>query len=87
MNKFTLAALLGTSTAKWMPEHGHANSVNPFAGKTTFANPLFTSEVEGAETQYPAEASKMKSTEHIGAANWIDSMAKISSVEPILKAA
>lgn len=29
----------------------------------------------------------MKATEHIGAANWIDSMAKISSVEPILKAA
>ena len=29
----------------------------------------------------------MKKTEHIGAANWIDSMSKISSVEPILKAA
>jgi len=29
----------------------------------------------------------MRSTEHIGAANWIDSMSKISSVEPILMAA
>ena len=87
MNKFTLAALLRTTSAKLMPDVGHANSVNPFSGKTTFANPLFTTEVQGAEKKYPSEASIMKATEHVGAANWIDSMAKISSVEPILKAA
>lgn len=29
----------------------------------------------------------MRVTENIGAANWIDSMSKISTVEPILKAA
>lgn len=40
-----------------------------------------------AENAYPSEASEMRTTEHIGAANWIDSMSKISSVEPILKAA
>jgi cellulose 1,4-beta-cellobiosidase len=87
MNKFTLAALLGTTSANWMPDVRHANSVNPFVGKTIFANPLFTSEVQGAEKKFPGEAPLMKSTERIGAANWIDSMAKIDSLEPILQKA
>lgn len=70
-----------------MSHFKHANASNPFSGKTLFANPLFTSEVKTAESAYPKDASAMKNTEHIGAANWIDSMSKISSVEPILKAA
>ena len=70
-----------------MSHYKHANQSNPFSGKTLFANPLFTSEVKFAETGFPQDASAMKKTEHIGAANWIDSMSKISSVEPILKAA
>ena len=87
MNKATLLALLGTSQAQWHSSFKHANSSNPFTGKTMFANPLFTSEVRSAEQAFPSEASAMRSTEHIGAANWIDSMSKISSVEPILQAA
>lgn len=53
MNKATLAALLGTSQAQWFGHTRHANSANPFLGKTLFANPLFTSEVKSAEKDYP----------------------------------
>jgi cellulose 1,4-beta-cellobiosidase len=79
--KYAVAALLGVASAS------PANSVNPFEGKTIFSNPIFTQNVKKTETDNPGVAALLSATEQIGAANWIDSMAKISTVEPILQGA
>ena len=79
--KYAVAALLGVASAS------PANSSNPFLGKTIYSNPVFTGNVKKTETDNPSVAALLASTEQIGAANWIDSMAKISTIEPILQGA
>jgi len=87
---FAVAALLGLISAEQKvltSMKPHANEVNPFAGKTIFANPTFTGNVKKTEADHSDVADMLKVTELIGAANWIDTMDHISRIEPVLKGA
>jgi len=63
------------------------NGENPFALHGTYVNPLFQSEVDATIKDHPELSDKLQKTRNIGAANWIDSMAAIAKIEPILKGA
>lgn len=79
--KFVVASLLGLAAAD------HANSSNPFTGAKILANPTFTANVKQTETDHPSDAAILRATEDIGAATWIDTMANIAKMEPVLQAA
>jgi cellulose 1,4-beta-cellobiosidase len=64
-----------------------ANGSNPFEGATIFPNPTFQANVDKTITNHPELKEKLDKVRNIGAATWIDSMANISKMEPILKAA
>ena len=95
MKLVALLALVGCSiaevaflqNAKVHLKGKHVNSMNPFIGKVVYPNPTFTSNVQKTETDHPDMAAALKKTENIGAATWIDSMAHIAKIEPVLKGA
>ena len=76
--KFVISALLGYAAAD------HANSSNPFEGATIMANPTYTNNVRKTESDHPGDSAILKAYENIGAATWIDNMANINKMEPVL---
>jgi cellulase/cellobiase CelA1 len=63
------------------------NGANPFEGRSIFANPTYQSNVDKTIQDHPEIKDKLEKVRNIGAATWIDSMANIAKMEPVLKAA
>merc|ERR1712110_934338 len=65
----------------------HVNQENPFLGKTIYPNPIYTQNVKTTESHHPEVQSLLQKVENIGAATWIDTIAHIDLIEPILTGA
>jgi cellulose 1,4-beta-cellobiosidase len=63
------------------------NGANPFEGRSIFANPTFQANVDKTIQDHPEIKDKLEKVRNIGAATWIDNMANIAKMEPVLKAA
>ena len=63
------------------------NGANPFEGRNIFANPTFQANVDKTIQNHPEIKDKLEKVRNIGAATWIDSMANIAKMEPVLQAA
>lgn len=63
------------------------NGANPFQGRNIFANPTFQANVDKTIQNHPEIKDKLEKVRNIGAATWIDSMANIAKMEPVLQAA
>ena len=64
------------------------NGENPFAKYgTVYPNPTFQANVDKTIQDHPEISDKLQKVRNVGAATWIDSMANIAKIEPVLQGA
>src|SRR5262249_35302979 len=57
---------------------------NPFSGAELYLNPDYVAEVESSVAKHPADTALLKKGETISTAIWLDSIAKVASVNGYL---